>query len=66
LQYAGLLQKEEGAPAEPQPRMQVAALRELTLSFPLGEFKAVRRIRSDEEQMMRILFDLWLRQVMEP
>lgn len=42
------------------------APRELTFSFPLGEFKAVRRIRSDEEQMMRTLFDLWLRQVMEP
>ena len=65
LQYAGLLQKEE-APAEPRPAVRVAALRELTLSFPLGEFRAVRRIRSDEEQMMRTLFDLWLRQVMEP
>src|SRR5215213_10309480 len=65
LQYAGLLQSEE-APGEPRPTMRVAALRELTLSFPLGEFKAVRRIRPEETEMMRTLFDLWLRQVTEP
>jgi hypothetical protein len=38
----------------------------LTLSFPLGEFKAVRRIRPEETEMMRTLFDLWLRQITEP
>ncbi|MEA2560077.1 MAG: hypothetical protein QOH06_1581 [Acidobacteriota bacterium] len=65
LQYAGLLQSED-APGEPRPTMRVAALRELTLSFPLGEFKAVRRIRPEETEMMRTLFDLWLRQVTEP
>jgi len=65
LQYAGLLQKEE-APAEPRPTVRVAALRELTLSFPLGEFKVVRRIRPEETEMMRLLFDIWLRQVTEP
>ncbi len=61
LTYAGLLQ---GAPGEPQP--MAAAPRELTLSFPLGEFKAVRRIRPEEAEMMRTLFDLWLRQITEP
>lgn len=61
LQYAGLLQE-----GEPRPTMRVAALRDLTLSFPLGEFKAVRRIRPEETEMMRTLFDLWLRQITEP
>jgi hypothetical protein len=61
IQYAGLLPAEE-----PRARIRVAALQELTLTFPLGEFKVVRRIKADEEQMMRTLFDLWLRQVTEP
>jgi hypothetical protein len=61
LTYAGLLQ---GATGEPQPMN--AAPRDLTLSFPLGEFKAVRRIRPEETEMMRTLFDLWLRQITEP
>jgi hypothetical protein len=62
LTYAGLLQGD--APGEPQPK--VAAPRELSFSFPLGEFKAVRRIRPEETEMMRTLFDLWLRQITEP
>ena len=61
IQYAGLLPA-----AEPRTRIRVAALQELTLTFPLGEFKVVRRIKADESEMMRLLFDLWLRQVMEP
>jgi len=61
LTYAGLLQGD--APAE--PKVQAAAQRELSLSFPLGEFRAVRRIRPEETEMMRTLFDLWLRQITE-
>lgn len=61
LTFAGLL-----GPAPGEPRPTTAAPQELTLSFPLGEFRAVRRIRSDEEQMMRTLFDIWLRQITEP
>ena len=38
----------------------------LTLTFPLGEFKVFRRIKADESEMMRLLFDIWLRQVTEP
>lgn len=60
LQYAKLLQDEE-----PRPQVRVAALEDLTLKFPLGEFKVVRRIRPEETEMMRTLFDLWLRQVTE-
>ena len=63
LTYAGLLQGQE-APGEPRP--MTVAPRELTLSFPLGEFRAVRRIRPEETEMMRALFDLWLRQITEP
>ena len=61
LQYASLLPGEE-----PRPQVRAAALEDLTLKFPLGEFKAVRRIRPEETEMMRTLFDLWLRQVTEP
>ena len=64
LTYAGLLQGD--APGEPRPKFQVAAHRELTMTFPLGEFRAVRRIRPEETEMMRSLFDLWLRQIAEP
>ncbi|HWM94615.1 MAG TPA: hypothetical protein VN493_27925 [Thermoanaerobaculia bacterium] len=38
----------------------------LTFSFPLGEFKAVRRIRPEESEMLRTLFDIWVRQITEP
>lgn len=62
LTFAGLL---PGA-VEPRPAIQAAAPKDLTLSFPLGEFRAVRRIRPEETEMMRTLFDLWLRQVTEP
>jgi hypothetical protein len=64
LAHAGLLQGE--APGEPRPKIQAAVPRELTLSFPLGEFKAVRRIRPEEADMLRTLFEVWLRQVTEP
>lgn len=63
LMYAGLLQGDD--PGEPRPTIRVAALRELTLSFPLGEFKAVRRIRPDETELLRTLFEAWLYQVTE-
>lgn len=62
LTFAGLLHGE----AHGEPRPMTAVPRELTLSFPLGEFKAVRRIRPEEAEMMRTLFDLWLRQITEP
>lgn len=61
LTFAGLL---GGAPGEPRPATAIP--RDLTLSFPLGEFRAVRRIRPEEAEMMRTLFDLWLRQITEP
>lgn len=61
LTFAGLL---GSAPEE--PRTTLAVPRELTLSFPLGEFRAVRRIRPEEAEMMRTLFDVWLRQITEP
>lgn len=57
LRYAGLLQQEGSAPN---------LSRELTLSFPLGEFKAVRRIKAEEAETLRTLFDVWLAQVTEP
>lgn len=44
---------------------EVAAPRELTLSFPLGEFRAVRRIRPEEEESFKLLFTLWLEQIRE-
>lgn len=40
--------------------------RGLTLSFPLGEFRAVRRLRPGEVEMLRTLFEIWLRQITEP
>ena len=61
LTFAGLLGE---APMETRPA--TAAPRDLTFSFPLGEFRAVRRIRPEETGMMRTLFEVWLRQITEP
>lgn len=36
---------------------------DLALRFPLGEFRAVRRIRSGEEQILRTMFEAWLEQI---
>ena len=68
LAFAELLPgaREESPPPPPTVRTpQVAALRELTLSFPLGEFRAVRRIRPEEEETFKLLFSLWLEQIKE-
>jgi hypothetical protein len=49
----------EAAPAPPAPPD------DLTLRFPLGELRAVRRIRSGEEPILRALFEAWLEQIRE-
>ena len=67
LTFAELLVGAREAPPPPEPARapQVAALRDLTLSFPLGEFRAVRRIRPEEEETFKLLFSLWLEQIKE-
>jgi hypothetical protein len=50
----------------PEPSRTVMGSRqELTLSFPLGEFRAARRIRLEEEETLKLLFSLWLEQIRE-
>jgi hypothetical protein len=56
--------RESSPPSEP-PRTVVAARQDLTLSFPLGEFRANRRIRPEEEETVKLLFSLWLEQIKE-
>ncbi|MES1240463.1 MAG: hypothetical protein ABUT39_02485 [Acidobacteriota bacterium] len=67
LAFAELLGGGESSPPPPEPARapQVAALRDLTLSFPLGEFRAARRIRPEEEETFKLLFSLWLEQIKE-
>ena len=73
LAFAELLPGIREAPPPPEPvrapqtpqTPQIAALRDLTLSFPLGEFRAVRRIRPEEEETFKLLFSLWLEQIKE-
>lgn len=67
LVVAGLLPDSKEAPPPPDPGKgsEVSAPRELTLSFPLGEFRAVRRIRPEEEESFKLLFSLWLEQIRE-
>lgn len=67
LVVAGLLPDSKEAPPPPDPGKgsEVSAPRDLTLSFPLGEFRAVRRIRPEEEESFRLLFSLWLEQIKE-
>jgi hypothetical protein len=43
----------------------VASRQDLTLSFPLGEFRATRRIRPEEEETLKLLFGVWLEQIRE-
>ncbi len=66
LAFAELLPgiRETPSPSEP-PRLVVAARQDLTLSFPLGEFRANRRIRPEEEETVKLLFNVWLEQVKE-
>lgn len=49
----------EPQPAPPEPPD------DLTLRFPLGEFRAVRRIRPGEEETLKLLFNVWLQQIRE-
>jgi hypothetical protein len=66
LAFAELLPGASESSPTPEPaRTVVAAPRELTLSFPLGEFRAARRIRPEEEETLKLLFSLWLEQVKE-
>lgn len=69
LAFAELLsamKEETSPPPEPVRTPQIATPPEdLTLSFPLGEFRAVRRIRPEEEESFRLLFSLWLEQIKE-
>ncbi len=51
-------------PATPEPAPPAGAAN-LTFSFPLGEFRAARRITSEEEATLRVLFEIWLQQVRE-
>lgn len=55
----------EGPPPSEPSRIVTAARQELTLSFPLGEFRANRRIRPEEEETVKLLFSVWLEQVKE-
>ncbi|HEX3129632.1 MAG TPA: hypothetical protein VH394_20005 [Thermoanaerobaculia bacterium] len=67
LAFAELLpgvQEESPPPPEPS-RIVMATRQDLTLSFPLGEFRAVRRIRPEEEESFKLLFSLWLEQIKE-
>ncbi len=65
LVCAGLLPdgKEASLPEPVTP--DVAMPRELTFSFPLGEFRAARRIKPDEETTLRALFEIWVQQIRE-
>lgn len=38
---------------------------DLTLRFPFGELKVLRRLSPDEEKALRALFELWLDQIKE-
>jgi hypothetical protein len=56
----------ESPPPPPGPgRTVVASRQDLTLSFPLGEFRATRRIRPEEEETLKLLFGVWLEQIRE-
>lgn len=67
LACAELLPEDKESPPPPGPSRlpEIAAPRELTLSFPLGEFRAARRIRPEEEETLKLLFSLWLEQIRE-
>ncbi len=54
-----------GTAPEPEKAPAPAGSPNLTFSFPLGEFRAARRIRPDEEATLRVLFEIWLQQVRE-
>lgn len=67
LLFAELLSggdRESPPPSEPS-RTVVASRQDLTLSFPLGEFRAARRIRPEEEETLKLLFGVWLEQIRE-
>ncbi len=66
LACAGLLPdgKEVSFPPALQPAPP-APPDDLTLRFPLGEFRAVRRIRPGEEETLKLLFNVWLQQIRE-
>lgn len=50
---------------DPPPVPETGSDEDLTLRFPLGELRVLRRLRPDEEQTLRKLFELWLEQVKE-
>jgi hypothetical protein len=66
LAFAELLPGIRESPPPPEAsRTVVASRQELTLSFPLGELRAVRRIRPEEEETLKLLFGIWLEQIRE-
>jgi hypothetical protein len=56
--YKGTMAVLPNAPESESPE-------DLALRFPLGELRVLRRIRPDEEQTLRTLFELWLEQIKE-